>query len=89
MRRLSVLIAQLPEGSATWAKRAQVPPGWTTQTWLLADLFHAMSGEKHPARPVPSQSGEGRKYDRTAALLDHKRRMAEREALLTKQEADT
>lgn len=84
VRRLSVLISHLPEGSAVWSKRSDIPRGWTTQSWLMADLFQAMSGEAHPARPKPgSGNAEARKFNRTAALLDHKRRMAEREALLT------
>lgn len=84
-----MLIDQLPEGSATWHRRTRIPQGWTTQAWLLSDLFQAMSGEKHPARPTPGVSAETRKFDRTAALLDHKRRMAEREAQLAQQEPTT
>jgi hypothetical protein len=51
LRRLSVLIANLPVESHTWAIRNGVPFGWTPAVSMTADVYHALTGESHPASP--------------------------------------
>jgi hypothetical protein len=50
-RRAAVLLAHLPVGSAVWAAQAKVPYGWSLKEILLADLFHALTGDAHPLHP--------------------------------------
>ncbi len=85
-----MLVANLPEGSATWAAVTGLPREWTTQSFLLTDVFQGMTGEKHPGRPEPGAvNAAERAAKRTAALLDHQRRMAERDRELAEQEPTT
>ena len=56
VRRLIVLVEALPSGSAVWAVTNDVPYGWTLTDILVADLFHAMTGTAHPARPKGASS---------------------------------
>lgn len=51
LRRLANLTHYLPAGGAVWALSNGVPYGWTLTDVLIADLFHAWTGEEHPARP--------------------------------------
>lgn len=79
MRRLSVLVGQLPVGSATWAIQADVPYGWSLTDILIADLFHAFAGEPHPLHP-----GAGKKATATKTkqsdMLDRLREQRDRVA---------
>lgn len=53
LRRLSVLLNALPPDSAIarWANTEA--PGWDVQDFLLADIYAAITGQQHPARPDP------------------------------------
>lgn len=81
LRRLSVLVAHLPVGSAVWALSADVPYGWTLTDTLLADVFHALSGEPHPLRPDNSKKVQAAKNDeRIAKLKAQRERLARQRA---------
>lgn len=58
LRRLSVLVHNLPADAALARKAQDVAPGWDTHAFLLADLFYALTGEHHPARPQPKDPGK-------------------------------
>lgn len=82
VRRLSVLIQHLPADSAVAAAVTGLPREWnSTTTWLLEYIIQALSGAPYPGRPGMATTADKRE-SRTAALLDHKRRMAEREEQL-------
>ncbi|QNO12676.1 tail assembly chaperone [Arthrobacter phage Tweety19] len=55
IRRLSVLISKLPADSATVAKASDLSPGWDVHAFLLADVYAALCGKEHPARPQPKK----------------------------------
>ncbi len=77
MRRLSVLVAYLPAGSAVWAIENGLPYGWDLDSVLLTDLFHAFTGQQHPARPKPSKKGlADRASDLRARLREQAARLA-------------
>ena len=82
VRRLSVLVTGLPSGSLTVSALTGVPREWAEVTpWLLNYLIQYHTGEQHPATPKLAATAD-RKTERISALLDHRRRMAEREATL-------
>ncbi|GAB1641771.1 hypothetical protein [Krasilnikovia sp. MM14-A1259] len=54
LRRLSVLIANLPPGSATWAAEHGLPLGAVPGDLVLADIFEALTGQTHPLKPTPA-----------------------------------
>jgi hypothetical protein len=83
-RRAAVLLAHLPVGSATWAAQADVPYGWSLTDLLLADVFHAITGEPHPLHP---SSGTGAKAAKTADALE--RLKAQRERLAARNAAES
>lgn len=56
LRRLASLVYFLPAGGAVWAAQNGVPYGWTLTDILVTDLFHALTGEAHPARPSGGRS---------------------------------
>ncbi|GEB46944.1 hypothetical protein MTE01_28890 [Microbacterium testaceum] len=59
IRRLSVLVFHLPPESAL--KRLGMPPsadGWDVNSFLLADLFAALTGKTHPGRPEAQSRAE-------------------------------
>lgn len=86
VRRLSVLVQYLPSESAISAAVTGLPREWTSITpWLLDYVIQSLSGDPYPGRPGIATTPEKRE-SRTAALLDHKRRMAEREAQLAQQD---
>ncbi len=58
MRRLSVLVDHLPHESATTSARLGTTPGWSLTSLMTADVFHAVTGKPHPARPKPRRSGQ-------------------------------
>lgn len=82
VRRLSVLIQFLPSDSAVAAAVTGMPREWNSVIpWLLEYVIQGLTGEPYPGRPGAATTADKRE-SRTAALLDHKRRMAEREAEL-------
>lgn len=82
VRRFSVLIAGLPPDSLTAAAVTGIPREWArVEPWLLDYVIQYLTGEPHPARPKVATSDD-EKTNRVQALLDHQKRMAEREAIL-------
>lgn len=59
-----------------------LPREWSgTLPWLLEYIIQGLTGDRFPG--LPGLDGpEDKRASRTEALLDHKRRMAEREAAL-------
>ncbi len=77
-----MLIQHLPQDSATAAALTGIPREWNSIIpWLLDWVAQGLSGEPFPGRPGLSSSAEQAESKRDA-LLDHKRRMAERDAQL-------
>lgn len=74
-RRAAVLLNHLPVGSATWAAQSRVPYGWSLTDILLADVFHALTGEAHPLHP---SNGADAKAARHADTLDRLKAQRER-----------
>lgn len=58
LRKISVLVTHLPPGSAVWATESDLDYGWTLTDILLSDVFHALAGEAHPARPKPQKAAQ-------------------------------
>lgn len=82
VRRLSVLVTGLPADSLTVAALTGMPREWArVEPWLLDYLIQFHTGQPHPARPKIGTDTD-KKALRISALLDHQRRMAEREATL-------
>jgi hypothetical protein len=82
VRRLSVLISGLPQDSLTASAVSGIPREWSRiEPWLLDYMIQYLTGEPHPARPKPIASAD-EKTNRVQALLDHQKRMAERDAIL-------
>lgn len=75
LRKLSVLVTHLPPGSAVWSAETDLDYGWTLTDILLTDLFHALTGETHPARPKAkkSKSSPSTKDMRDALIAQRKR----------------
>lgn len=69
LRRLSVLVAHLPVGSAIWSDQNGVPYGWTLNDLLTADLYQALTGTPHPARPSGKEAAEAERAKKLAAAL--------------------
>lgn len=77
LRRLSVLVAHLPPGSATWAAQHGIPGGVDLTAVVLMDVYHALTGEEHPARPKPrATSGASRAADLRERLRAQRDRLA-------------
>lgn len=73
IRRLSVLIHSLPNDSATATKAGQVEAGWDVHAFLLADLYHAFTGEPHPSRPQPKSADGASRYKRLREALERQK----------------
>lgn len=52
VRMILVRVRHLPPDSAVAVALGQ--PGWTVADYLIADLFHATGGKRHPSRPTGS-----------------------------------
>jgi hypothetical protein len=75
LRRLSVLLRLLPMDAAT--VRALTPADgrdWDVDTYLIADLYHALTGKPHPARPKPKKEPTSATYWRHRRALEAQRR---------------
>ncbi|MFI7249788.1 hypothetical protein [Micromonospora chalcea] len=53
LRRLATLLRYLPIDSATLGTYDDPAAGWTRTHYLLTDVFLALTGKPHPARPAP------------------------------------
>lgn len=72
----------LPSDSATASAVTGQPREWNSIIpWLLEYQIQGLTGEPYPGRP-DRISTEEKRESRVQALLDHKRRMAERDAIL-------
>ncbi|AYN58495.1 tail assembly chaperone [Arthrobacter phage Liebe] len=71
VRRLSVLVHALPPESAT-ARKYDTSGGWSRLEYLVADVFHGLTGEAHPSRPKATGS---RYSDLRARLEEQKARL--------------
>lgn len=69
-----MLVDNLPPGASTWARRSRIDDGWDLHALLLTDLFRALTGQDHPARPKPK--GSSRHERLSARLKAQQRRMA-------------
>lgn len=49
--------------------------GWDLTDYLLADVFHAMTGEPHPSRPEATSRAE--RYRKLRARLEQQRARVE------------
>lgn len=76
LRRLSVLVAQLPHDSASVRLAADLAPGWDTKAFLLADIFMAVTGKPHPSRPNPKKTGDKSRAARLRRALEAQRKRA-------------
>jgi hypothetical protein len=80
LRRLSVYLHNLPPESAVHQWRSGLPRGWDLHSLLLADLFHAFTGQPHPNRPKPKDPAK------KSAHADLLRRLKEQRERLGKPE---
>ncbi len=72
LRRLSVLVEHLPADSALL--RLGMPPtahGWGVSEFLLADVFQALTGKAHQARPTATTRAE--RYRNLKTRLEEQR----------------
>jgi hypothetical protein len=74
LRRLSVLVAALPRDSSTARELHGPLADWSTEAVLLADVFHALTGERHPALPKPKAARRPDANSARAALLAQRAR---------------
>lgn len=74
IRKFSVLVKHLPRDSATTSALDETAR-WTIEAVLLADLYHAWTGEVHPALPT-KQVKAHRHRDLAAKLQEQKARLA-------------
>ena len=74
LRRVSQLAAHLPRESATYQALGGEHAKWTTEAVLLADLFHAWTGNPHPSLPKDTSKAD-RARDVTARLKAHRARL--------------
>jgi len=73
VRRLSKLVATLPADSATSRRHSNTENGWDIHAFLLADLFHAFTGNEHPARPQPDAHAKSSRYAGLREALEAQR----------------
>lgn len=60
VRRVCALIRFLPVEASVWAELGFGAPGWTVESYLLADLFMAFAGERHPDHPAEKATAKAR-----------------------------
>lgn len=80
LRRLAVLVSQLPSGSRVWAIEQGVPHGWTLTDFLLTDIWSAFTGEPHPLRPTDDSAKKSKVEEQAAKLLAQRERIAKARA---------
>lgn len=57
---LAACVEHLPPGSAVWAAEHDLPYGWSLSDVLLTDVFHALTGNAHPARAEITSAARAR-----------------------------
>lgn len=89
LREIRVRLRYLPPQSAT-GQALGLDTGWRVGDYLLADVYHALTGKKHPAKPNPKKStgaGASRQTPaRAAKLAAARRRKVAREAQIARGE---
>lgn len=73
IRRLSVLIHHLPPESACARQLSRASTGWDVHAFLLSDLYHAFTGNPHPARPKPEAASKSSRYATLRKALEAQR----------------
>lgn len=73
IRRLSVLIHHLPPESACARQLSKTEAGWDVHAYLLSDLYHAFTGNPHPARPKPEAANKSTRYSTLRKALEAQR----------------
>ena len=78
VRRACVLLRHLPPEAAVWAAlgQARSATGWSIAAYLLTDIYSALTGEKHPARPDAAANSRAR--DVRDRLRAQRERLAKR-----------
>jgi hypothetical protein len=56
-----------------WAAQSKVPYGWSLAEILLADVFHALTGEAHPLHPRSGTEAKATAQADTIARLKAQR----------------
>lgn len=82
LRMIRARVRHLPPDSATGRATGIEQHGWTVGDYLLADVFNALTGKKHPARPKASKSASRsvptrQRAEKLAAARRRKRRREE------------
>lgn len=87
LRMIKVRLKYLPPQSAL-GQVLDLDTGWTVGDYLLADVFHALTKKRHPARPKTRSkpAGKGRSRQRAERLAAAKRRKAARDARIARGE---
>lgn len=83
-RRAKALVEHLPPSSSTWAAVHDLPTGWSLTDFLLMDVWEALTGEEHYARPHKTKTHRkqapgapsSRAADLRARLLAQRERLA-------------
>lgn len=85
LREIAVLVRDLPGDSRIVKHYNDGRARWDDETFLIADLIHAMTGKAHPARPKPPKGADRRETPQRAKvrrqrIADRRRRQLERQA---------
>lgn len=48
-------------------------PGWDTVAYLMADVYHALTGQPHPSRPKPEEAQKSTRYAKLRRALEAQR----------------
>ncbi|MFD7045716.1 hypothetical protein [Rhodococcus jostii] len=89
VREVAVLIRDLPGDSRIVKHYNDGRARWDDETFLIADLIHAMTGKPHPARPKPPKGAADRRETpqrakiRRQRIADRRRRQMDRQAAET------
>jgi len=72
----------------TWSLINGIPLGWSLTDFLLTDVFHAVAGEEHPARPSTKRAHTQRSPEKrdnavVARLKAQRERLAKRAEAVT------
>lgn len=65
-----MLIHNLPPESACARQLSKAVTGWDTHAYLLSDIYHAFTGQPHPARPKPDAANNSSRYAKLRKALE-------------------
>jgi len=80
LRMLAVRIRHLPADSALARLQNDGHTAWTLHDFLVSDVFQALTGKVHPARPKPQAKRPAMSRDRARKWQELRQRAAERRA---------